>query len=176
MGAGLAAVRRGRRRDKRSKSLVVSRRFTATESTLSIAFHVARERLLSTNTLDTRPGVHGLAPPAPLSMRKAMWLLPSGLSLHAISWHCNDPSATCRAFRTPGVSPTVETAFGPPCHCFLGPGFRLAARWNRLGETVKMRTKREKTGQKWARYGLKRVNKGRTGGINWQQLSAAPLP
>ena len=64
---------------------------------MSIAFHVARERLLSTNTLDTRPGVHGLAPPAPLSMRKAMWLLPSGLSLHAISWHCNDPSATLAA-------------------------------------------------------------------------------
>ena len=29
---------------------------------------------------------------------------------------------------------------------FLGPGFRLGARWNRLGETVKTRTKREKTG------------------------------
>ena len=44
-----------------------------------------------------------------------------------------------------------------PCRLFLGPGFRLAARWNRLGETVKTRKKRGKTGKKWARYGLKRV-------------------
>ena len=44
---------------------------------------------------------------------------------------------------------------------FLGPGFRLGARWNRLGEAVKTRKKREKTGGKWARYGLKRVNTGR---------------
>ena len=48
---------------------------------------------------------------------------------------------------------------------FLGPGFRLGARWNRLGEAVKTRKKREKTGGKWARYGLKRVNKEGTGGI-----------
>ena len=40
---------------------------------------------------------------------------------------------------------------------FLGPGFRFGARWNRLGETVKTRKKREKTGNKWARYGLKGV-------------------
>ena len=50
--------------------------------------------------------------------------------------------------------------FGHPCRLFLGPGFRLAARWNRLGETVKTRKKREKTGEKWARYGLKRVKEG----------------
>ena len=36
---------------------------------------------------------------------------------------------------------------------FLGPGFRLGARWNRLGEAVKTRKKRGKTRQKWARYG-----------------------
>ena len=52
-----------------------------------------------------------------------------------------------------------------PLPPFLGPGFRLAARWNRLGETVKTRKKREKTGKKWARYGLKSVNKERTGGV-----------
>ena len=40
------------------------------------------------------------------------------------------------------------------CRLFLGPGFRLAARWNRLGQAVKAHKKREKTGQKWARYGL----------------------
>ena len=43
---------------------------------------------------------------------------------------------------------------------FLGPGFRLGARWNRLVKTVKTRKKREKTEQKWARYGLKNVNQG----------------
>ena len=37
------------------------------------------------------------------------------------------------------------------------PGFRLGARWNRLVEAVKARKKREKTEEKWARYGLKRV-------------------
>ena len=40
------------------------------------------------------------------------------------------------------------------------PGFRLAARWNRLEETVTTRKKRGKTGEKWARYGLKRVKDG----------------
>ena len=34
------------------------------------------------------------------------------------------------------------------CRLFLGPGFRLAARWNRLGETVKTRKKRGKNGVK----------------------------
>ena len=46
------------------------------------------------------------------------------------------------------------------CWLFLGPGFRLAARWNRLVETVKTRKKRGKTEQKWARYGLKGVKEG----------------
>ena len=46
------------------------------------------------------------------------------------------------------------------CRLFLGPGFRLGARWNRLVETVKTRKKREKTGKKWARYSLKRVKVG----------------
>ena len=47
-----------------------------------------------------------------------------------------------------------------PCRLFLGPGFRLGARWNRLVETVKTRKKRGKTEQKWARYGLKGVKEG----------------
>ena len=46
------------------------------------------------------------------------------------------------------------------CRLFLGPGFRLGARWNRLVKTVKTRKKREKTGGKWARYGLKGVKDG----------------
>ena len=46
------------------------------------------------------------------------------------------------------------------CRLFLGPGFRLGACWNRLVETVKTRKKREKTGKKWARYGLKGVKDG----------------
>ena len=45
----------------------------------------------------------------------------------------------------------------PSCRLFLGPGFRLGARWNRLGQAVKTRKKREKTGGKWARYGLRSV-------------------
>ena len=49
--------------------------------------------------------------------------------------------------------------FGHPCRLFLGPGFRLVARWNRLGEAVQTHKTREKTEKKWARYGLKRVNK-----------------
>ena len=32
------------------------------------------------------------------------------------------------------------------CRLFLGPGFRLGARWNRLGEPVKTRKKRGKRG------------------------------
>ena len=47
-----------------------------------------------------------------------------------------------------------------PLPPFLGPGFRLGARWNRLGQAVKTRKKREKTGKKWARYGLRSVNQG----------------
>ena len=54
----------------------------------------------------------------------------------------------------------ARMVFGPPETLFLGPGFRLAARWNRLGETGEMRKKREKTGKKWARYGLKGVKEG----------------
>ena len=46
------------------------------------------------------------------------------------------------------------------CRLFLGPWFRLADCWNRLVETVKARKKREKTGEKWARYGLKGVKEG----------------
>ena len=42
----------------------------------------------------------------------------------------------------------------------LGPGFRLGARWNRLGETVKTRKKRGKAGKKWARYSLRSVKDG----------------
>ena len=54
-----------------------------------------------------------------------------------------------------GSSPLLVLA--PP---FLGPGFWLGARWNRLGETVETRKKRGKTGKKWARYGLRSVNQG----------------
>ena len=53
-------------------------------------------------------------------------------------------------FRTP-VCDTVLPSWSWR-RLFLGPGFRLAARWNRLGETVKMRKKRGEMGKKWARY------------------------
>ena len=55
-----------------------------------------------------------------------------------------------------------------PVPPFLGPGFRLGARWNRLGEAVKTRKKREKTGKNWARYGLRSVKEEGTGGITWR--------
>ena len=54
----------------------------------------------------------------------------------------------------------VLLLFGHPCRLFLGPGSWLVARWNRLGEAVKTRKKRGKTGKKWARYGLKGVKEG----------------
>ena len=53
------------------------------------------------------------------------------------------------------------------CRLFLGPGFRLGARWNRLGEPVKTRKKREKTGKKWPRYSLRSVKEGSCPRINW---------
>ena len=66
---------------------------------------------------------------------------------------------------------------------FLGPGFRLGVRWNRLAETVKTRKTQGETGGKRARYGLKRVNKEGTGGITWRRrrpkrlwTSAPPMP
>ena len=62
------------------------------------------------------------------------------------------------------------------CRLFLGPGFRLGARWNRLGEAVKTHKTREKTGKKWARYGLRSVNKEGTGGITWKVHSTTPSP
>ena len=62
------------------------------------------------------------------------------------------------AFRTPGVSPTAATVFGPPCHCLsaLGPGLRLVAK----------KENGNKTGGKWARCGLKSVKEsGHLGGL-----------
>ena len=61
------------------------------------------------------------------------------------------------------------------CRLFLGPGFRLGARWNRLVETVKTRKKREKTGKKWARYGLKRVKESGSPGSIFSVPFAATL-
>ena len=54
------------------------------------------------------------------------------------------------------------------CRLFLGPGFRLAARWHRLVETVKTRKQWGKTGGKWARYDLKRAKEEDAGGITWR--------
>ena len=77
---------------------------------------------------------------------------------------CRTPSSPiCHAFPTPelaGPEKRCFRLFGHLRRLFLGPGFRLVARWNRLGEAVKTRTKREKTGKKWARYGLKGVKEG----------------
>ena len=51
--------------------------------------------------------------------------------------------------------------FGRPCRLFLGPGFRLAARWNRLGETMKTRKKREKNGEEMGEIWPKKCEQGR---------------
>ena len=59
-----------------------------------------------------------------------------------------------------GQRPRLFVSAAGSCRLFLGPGFRLAARWNRLDKTVKTRKKWGKTGKKWARYGLKNVNQG----------------
>ena len=56
---------------------------------------------------------------------------------------------------------------------FLGPGFQLGARWNRLSETVKTRKKRENTGKKWARYGLKRAKE--SGSPGWKLSNTGAL-
>ena len=59
---------------------------------------------------------------------------------------------------------------------FFGPGFRLGACWNRLVEAVKTRKKREKTGKKWARYGLRSVKEEGRGGITWVSAAAVRRP
>ena len=55
---------------------------------------------------------------------------------------------------------------------FLGPGFRLGARWNRFGSAVKTHKKRGKTGGKWARYGLRSVKEE----ASLKDPTAAPPP
>ena len=56
------------------------------------------------------------------------------------------------------------------------PGFWLAARWNRLSETVTTRKKRERTGGKWARYGLTRCGWGRCWWVNDDALGRQGFP
>ena len=82
----------------------------------------------------------------------------------------HSPSAPALAFYSstqvilptaPGVSKGGVLPAWPSCRLFLGPGFQLAARWNRLGQTVKTRKKRGKAGKKWARYSLRSVKEGR---------------
>ena len=63
----------------------------------------------------------------------------------------------------------------PWVRLFLGSGFRLGDRWNRLGEAAKTRKKRGKTGGKWAIYGLRSVYKEGTGGITtWIKIGGSP--
>jgi len=71
----------------------------------------------------------------------------------------------CQVIRPIGAEGLDRRGPAGSCRLFLGPGFRLGARWNRLVETVKTRKKRGKMGQKWARYGLKGVKEsGSPGG------------
>ena len=80
-----------------------------------------------------------------------------GLGRDAIQWCPPHPYQLIRPIGAEGLDRR-----GPAgsCRLFLGPGVRLGARWNRLVETVKTRKKREKTGGRWARYGLRSVNQG----------------
>ena len=74
---------------------------------------------------------------------------------------CNADKGQVILPAAPGVS--NEGRSSPllvPLPPFFGPGFRLGACWNRLVEAVKTRKKRDKTGEKWARYGLKGVKEG----------------
>ena len=77
-----------------------------------------------------------------------------------ISPHDRDTVATGQVIPPIGAEGLDRRGPAGSCRLFLGPGFRLAARWNRLVETVKTRKKREKTGEKWARYGLRSVKDG----------------
>ena len=83
------------------------------------------------------------------------WGQPLGVSETAI--HAERPQEVIRLIAAEGLNRR-----GPAgaCRLFLGPGFRLGARWNRLVETVKTRKKREKTGKKWARYSLRSAKDG----------------
>ena len=54
--------------------------------------------------------------------------------------------------------------FGHPCRLFLGPGFWLVARWNRLGEAVKTRKNRETNGEEMGEIRSKRCEGV---GITW---------
>ena len=72
----------------------------------------------------------------------------------------NLPTMRAQLIRPIGAEGLNRRPPAGSCRLFLGPGYRLAARWNRLVETVKTRKQREKTGEKWARYSLKRVKEG----------------
>ena len=56
------------------------------------------------------------------------------------------------------------------------PGLWLAARWNRLSETVTTHKKRGKTGGKWARYSLKRPWLGQVLAVNDDALGRQGFP
>ena len=88
------------------------------------------------------------------------------------AWYTGVIIIVCMVFMYSAAQVTPPIQLNPvvSCRLFLGPGFRLGARWNRLIKTVKTRKKRDKTGKKWARYGLKGVKEGSSPRINWQSM------
>ena len=58
-----------------------------------------------------------------------------------------ETAASCQVIRHIGAEGLSRRPPVGACRLFLGPGFRLAARWNRLVETVKMQ-KAGKNGEK----------------------------
>ena len=83
-------------------------------------------------------------PPKPHSPGRAG--SPSGsvalsASVEAESWSATLADDTIQVIRLIGAEGLDRRPPVGACRLFLGPGFRLAARWNRLGETVKTRRK-----------------------------------
>ena len=106
---------------------------------------------------------------AQLKTTSIRFRLPGGENL-AVSadFSSNEPASVVESFVRQVIFPlhlgcrSRGRVLGSWCSCrlFLGPGFRLGVRWNCLVETVKTRKKREKTGEKWARYSLISVKEG----------------
>ena len=72
----------------------------------------------------------------------------------------NETAVTTQVIRLIGAEGLSRRPPAGACRLFLGPGFRLGARWNRLVKTVKTRKKRGETGKNWARYGLRSAKDG----------------
>ena len=69
----------------------------------------------------------------------------TALHLRIANWRLD----VLHAFRTPGVSPTAETVFGPACHCFSALGSSLV----HVGTALRSKKKKEKRGKNREKMG-----------------------